>query len=379
MEEENKPDWMQEIEKLLVDKPHWKDYLKNPSSGSFFADELPKNLRAKELSKEGTNERRIWELIGLYYRANSRWYDAIAIYMSMYKHMLNYQINTSQRVHKGMPLVWLADCFLNLGYFSKKFLMLTLVEDAIGSKGMIDPLQTGVYFRLTLFFGLSDNDINFYATKIYRLHEKFPIETMFPEWVLQEIDQDWLVEVPNQNEMSYYISNEIYISKLMSTLGDKSGKSLERLAEYLISCIPGLKTFRRTLTPSTDYDVVCSIQGPNIDFRSELGRYFLVECKDIRAPVNFSILAKFCRVLDSVKAHFGIIFSPNGISGEGKNKFAEREQFKVFQDRGLAIVIINKNDMEYVAKGGNFIALLKRKYEEVRLDLSKDRERVNND
>lgn len=372
MEENKKPDWLIKLEGLLESKPEWMKLLSNPSGAAIFEKEFPKELSAKELSKPDTPERQIWELVGLFYRAKSQWHDAIAIYMSMYKHMLNYQTETGQRVHKGMPLVWLADCFNLLGYrsISKKYLMLTLVEDAIESEGTIDPSRTGVYFRLTLIFGLSDYDINSYATRIFDIYSENSTESRFPEWILQELDQDWLVEVPDQNEISYYTANEIYIGTLMSKLGDNSGKALERLAEYILSCIPGWKTFRRMVTQSTDYDVVCSIQGPNLDFRSELGRYFLVECKDISKPVDFSILAKFCRVLDSVKAHFGIIFSPNGISGEGKNKYAEREQFKVFQDRGLAIIVINRSDLNYVAKGGNFIALLKRKYEKIRLDLS---------
>lgn len=374
MEESKKPDWLIELEELLASTPEWLKLLSDPSGAAIFVKELPVKLSAEELSKPNTRERRIWELIGLYYRAKSQWHDAIAIYMSMYKHMLNYQIRTNQRIHKGMPLVWLADCFNFLGFksLSKRYLMLTLVEDAITEKGKVDPLKTGVYFRLTWIFGLSDYDLKRYASNIFDIYTENVIESRFPEWVLQEIDQDWCVEVPNQYEITYYFANDIYIYHLHSKLGDKSGKNLERLADYVLSCVPGFRTVRRMMTQSTDYDVVCSIQGPNIDFRSELGRYFLVECKDISKPVDFSVLAKFCRVLDSVKAHFGIIFSPNSITGEGKNKYAEREQFKVFQDRGLAIIVIDKDDLTYVEKGGNLIALLKRKYEKIRLDLSKE-------
>ncbi len=192
---------------------------------------------------------------------------------------------------------------------------------------------------------------------------------MFPEWILQELDQDWIVEVPNPNEASYYVANEIFIKHLIEKLGEPSGKVLEKLAEYLLSCMPGCRTSRRCRSESTDYDVVCSLQGPDIDFRSELGRYFVVECKDWKAPVNFSSFAKFCRVLDSVKCRFGIIFSKHGLTGEDRNSDAEREQLKVFQDRGMVIIIVDQEDMDYVSTGGNFIALLRNKYEKIRLDL----------
>jgi hypothetical protein len=54
--------------------------------------------------------------------------------------------------------------------------------------------------------------------------------------------------------------------------------------------------------------------GMDVDFRSELGRYFVCECKDWKGPADFASMAKFCRVLDSTKSRFGILFSKNGIS-----------------------------------------------------------------
>src|SRR3990170_8960739 len=105
--------------------------------------------------------------------------------------------------------------------------------------------------------------------------------------------------------------------------------------------MPGCRTLRRAKSRSTEYDIVCSIDGLEVDFRSELGRYFVCECKDWDKPADFSTMAKFCRVLDSVKSRSGILFSKKGISGEGKTKDAEREQLKVFQDRGMVIVVVD--------------------------------------
>jgi len=79
--------------------------------------------------------------------------------------------------------------------------------------------------------------------------------------------------------------------------------------------------------------------------------------------------AKFCRVLDSVKCRFGILFSSEGISGTGKSEDAAREQLKVYQDREMVVVVVTRDDLERVAAGGNFITMLRSKYEQVRLDL----------
>ena len=64
---------------------------------------------------------------------------------------------------------------------------------------------------------------------------------------------------------------------------------------------------RRKRSWSTDYDIVCSMEGFEVDFRSELG-YFVCECKDWNQPADFSVMAKFCRVLDSTKSRFGVLF-----------------------------------------------------------------------
>ena len=111
------------------------------------------------------------------------------------------------------------------------------------------------------------------------------------------------------------------------------------------------------------------MDGFELDFRSEFGRYFVCECKDWESPADFTTMAKFCRVLDSIKARFGILFSRSGISGAGTARFAEREQLKVYQDRGVVIVVLNLSDLQAVAKGVNLITLLRRQYETVRLDL----------
>jgi hypothetical protein len=136
-----------------------------------------------------------------------------------------------------------------------------------------------------------------------------------------------------------------------------------------MSCMPGCRTRRRERSGSTDYDIVCAMEGVEVDFRSELGRYFVCECKDWASPASFTVMAKFCRVLDSIKSRFGILFSKSGISGVGDTQFAEREQLKVFQDRGVVIVVLSLADLQEVASGANLIAMLRSRYEKVRLDL----------
>lgn len=369
---DQEPEWLKELRRLA---PHeWVEVLPTPHAAAILTTLLPENLPADQVAQHGSNERRIWELIGLYYRANGRWHDAIAIYRAMYEHFLRLQLDTGDRVHKGMPLVWIADCYLALVNLplSKRYMMLTLIEDAITSKGDVDPVATGSYFRLAWRHGLPDVELKRYSVDAFEVWKENRADSLFPEYVLQELDKKWIIEVPSPNDMGLYDANTLYISNLLGQLGDRTGKKLERLADYVLSCIPGCRTAIRQRSFSTDYDIVCAIEGPEVDFRADFGRYFICECKDWKKPADFTAFAKFARVLDSIKAKFGIIFSREGITGEGSTENAEREQLKVFQDRGMVVVVIDKDDLQFLANSGNFVSLLRGKYEKVRLDLRKE-------
>jgi hypothetical protein len=125
----------------------------------------------------------------------------------------------------------------------------------------------------------------------------------------------------------------------------------------------------RTRSESTDYDIVCASEGLVYDFRSELGRYFLCECKDWEKPADVTTVIKFAGVLRSAKCRFGILFSKNGISGESEARYAQRELLKIFQQDDLTIVVFSQTDLLRVSRGANFFSDLRNKYEHVRLDL----------
>jgi hypothetical protein len=231
------------------------------------------------------------------------------------------------------------------------------------------PTRQGAYFRLVWGHGLRDSEFRRYAREFWQNRSAAPETALFPEALLQRVDDRWLTEIPAPGEASFFLANEAYVRRLLTRLGDRQGETLELLAEYLLSCMPGCRTKRRQRSGSTDYDIVCAMEGPDVDFRSELGRYFVCECKDWSKPADFTTMAKFCRVLDSTKAKFGVLFSRMGVSGQGSTAFAQREQLKVFQDRGVVIVVLDRGDLESVASGVNLISLVRQRYEAVRLDL----------
>lgn len=321
-------------------------------------------------------EQRVWELCGLMYLNSNRFHEALPIFEALYLQMIRWQLQTGNWTHKGMPLVWMMDCHVRMNHpaIAKRYAMLTLIEDAIGGHGIVKADTTGIYFRLVwavgLPFDLPEAELRRYSEEAARIHAAGGMDAYFPEWILSELDQHWMLEVPSVEEISFYRANPLYIEHLMKALGEGTGVALERLAQYLLSVIPGGRAYRRLQSGSTDYDVVCALEGPLLDFRSELGRYFVCECKDWKEPANFPAIAKFCRVLDAAKCRFGILFSQRGITGQARARDAELELIKVYQDRGLVIVVLDEADLKALARGANLIAMLRTAYEKVRLNLT---------
>lgn len=338
-------------------------------SASRLLELLPTKYSPSALATEAGA--RAWELVGLWFLNTGRAHEALALFSRLYKQMMAGQ--DSARINKGLPLVWLSECYHRLGcpVLAKRYLMLTLCEDALRENGTVSPNTTGAYFRLVWRQGLSDSELKRYAKSFFDLAQANQAEAKFPEALLQRVDDRWQTEAPSAGEFGRYVVSPAYVRYLIDSLGDGSGNALECLAEYLMACMPGCRTKRRQRSRSTDYDIVCSMEGLDVDFRSELGRYFVCECKDWKDPADFTVMAKFCRVLDSTKSKFGVLFSKTGISGSSKTEFAAREQLKVFQDRGVVIVVVDLSDLETVAAGGNLIQLLRDKYEAVRLDLTR--------
>jgi hypothetical protein len=343
------------------------EVLKDRDSASRLLQLLPEKYEPQAVLKDGGA--RVWELAALWFLNTNRVHEALGLFWRLYQQMTVGQ--SSGWSHKGMPLVWISDCYARLGFVvhAKRYLMLTLVEDALRERGVVTPNTSGVYFRLVWRQGLADLELRRYALRFQELAQEMPEQAKFPEALLHRVDDRWLTEAPAPPELGSYVVSPAYVQHLIEGLGDRSGQVLEHLAEYLMSAMPGCRTKRRQRSGSTDYDLVCSMEGFDVDFRSELGRYFVCECKDWSSPADFTVMAKFCRVLDSTKSKFGVLFSREGISGVNDSAFAAREQLKVFQDRGIVIVVVDRNDLVAVASRANLIQLLREKYEAVRLDL----------
>lgn len=270
-----------------------------------------------------------------------------------------------------MPLVWMSDCYAGVGYtiISRRYLMLTLVEDALRESGAVSPDTTGTYFRLVWGGGLSDAGLKRYAREIYQLCQSNQEAAFYPEWVLQELDQHWITQVPAPQEAGVFAANPRYIRYLLSCLGEPSGKILELLADYLLSCMPGCRTTRRqrsgslTMISCVQWKVLKSISDPSLVVTSSVS--VKIGTRQPTSP-RWRSSAGFWTPSNPA---LGYSSQSSGSLEKERRKDAELEQLKVFQDRGMVIVVVSHKDLTQLAEGGSFISLLRTQYERVRLNL----------
>ena len=204
--------------------------LEEHDGAAHLAETLPKNFAPIDIATPSERQR-AWELCGLYFLNLYRFHEALPIFSALYDQMLVHQESTGTYVHKGMPLVYISDCHARLDHpvLAKRYLMLTACEDAIRGEGKIAP-TTGVYPRMVWTYGFSHQEVNRYASEIWDFFRQHPEEALFPEWILQEIDQEWMTDYPSPREAASFDANLRYTHWLLNKLGTGEGKYLERLA-----------------------------------------------------------------------------------------------------------------------------------------------------
>jgi hypothetical protein len=330
--------------------------------------------------------RNIWESVILFYRYNeNRYFQAINVAKELYYTMIEYEEEKEEYISKGMPLVWIRDNYIMLEspFSAKKYMMLTLIEDAIRDskekgKAYLNTNQGGSYFRLSFYHGMSDNEINRYVKEIFNIYLRNEKESkvFYPDWFLLQLSNEWMIEYPAIKEHMYYEINREYLSFLIEeSKKDERGKIFEELSAYLLSGIPGFRTKHNLRTDTFQIDILCENNRSQIDPISELGLFIPCECKnETEKSVSLGSVAKFHSLLESTKCKAGIVFSINGLSGEKneEEKFAAKELIKIYQRSGITILNITMVDIELVQKGENFISILKKKYKELRFDYTKN-------
>src|SRR4051812_41944427 len=107
-------------------------FLEERDAAAQFLVHLPKTYPPAAIAQQSVAQR-AWELVGLYLLNHNRPHEGIAVFAALYRQMLEAQRILGRWIHKAMPLVWISDSYRQLDFpvLSKRYLMLTLCDDAI--------------------------------------------------------------------------------------------------------------------------------------------------------------------------------------------------------------------------------------------------------
>ncbi len=150
----------------------------------------------------------------------------------------------------------------------------------------------------------------------------------------------------------------------------EKGKSLERLAKLLFEGMPFLSCkYSNLRTASAEIDLVFLYKGfQETTIFDELGRYFLVECKNWKDPVGAKDVRDFVGKIQKSRVQLGVLVAPQGVTGAWDSVDALHEIRQAYYQHGLFVVVIAEEHLKSVENGKNFYELLEYGVESIRFD-----------
>ncbi len=298
------------------------------------------------------------------------------------------QKRSQKRMYREIIALWLGLHHLNLGNESRAFrwLLHTQADDIFaGGNGGAGRDRLGTVFGFTPSAFTEFNDI----TKQFRnlIDQDWSQSYGFAEHAVREfIEQNtsFSTEIANIDRefpiSKAYFATLVELYRAENSDKNKKGQSLETLASYLMSllpgCIPRRNLFDEDLVGETDILVHNLSPKPHL-VTELLGRDFLIECKNTEQGVGVSDVGYFLYRMRLCHVKFGIIFSKTGITGSGtQNEMAARALIRrAFHEDGNLCVIIDDTDLVELENNihPSFWMMLLRKIEEFRFGRSRTR------
>jgi hypothetical protein len=168
--------------------------------------------------------------------------------------------------------------------------------------------------------------------------------------------------------------NRVHSGKAVKGKETEKGKTLEDLAFYLLTLLPGCvpRCNVRDEDRASEADIVVRnlIQVANLTAEL-LGRYFLVECKNWEEPIGSPEVGYFLYRMRLTHARFGIIFSRGGISGGEDETFARALIRRAFHEDGNVCVVVDDKDLGKLQGKDAFWWMLLEKIESLRFGTPK--------
>lgn len=152
---------------------------------------------------------------------------------------------------------------------------------------------------------------------------------------------------------------------------EEKKRSLEGLAAEVFSAHASIHCkYRNLRTRSSELDIVCGLlPGTDIAFLRELGRFFIVECKNWQKPAGAKEIRDFLGKLRKCRVHVGVYFSRRGITGQEHGTDALREIHAAFDQDGTYILVVTGQDLQGLDSPSAMMELLEARTDALRFDI----------
>lgn len=262
------------------------------------------------------------------------------------------QHSRKNRIYRALLAQTIAEIHLELGERGQasRWMLTAFADDVLGGNASGDCSEI-----LRLVLGFSSTQLENAATVARKCLEgaergNWRTPCSYAEEVIRRIYED----TADYGISRHLISNtefpvcRIYLGVLLEQMrraktNREKGRSLEELAVYLVSLLPGCVTLGRVLREDQVFetDIVCRNMSDSGSAALDLfGRSYLVECKNWRNKVDVQHLGYFLFRVRLTHCHFGLLFSPKGISGNSsKNAASKLLDLAFHQDKTTCVVV----------------------------------------
>jgi len=165
---------------------------------------------------------------------------------------------------------------------------------------------------------------------------------------------------PKENLLKKF---DTYLRNALKAETNKGKKeSLEGLAEILIGMIEGLEVIKKNANTETEeIDLLVKNESP-LPFWMRLPNPFLVECKNWSKPIGAKEIRDFKGKMDEIS--FRVMIAINGITGRDERD-AAKGVIRDARKQKNHIVVLDKEDLEDIAKGMHPAEKINAKYYEL--------------
>lgn len=190
---------------------------------------------------------------------------------------------------------------------------------------------------------------------------------MSDELILAHVTSEVAVQAPApdvsslpQRAFSLTEYRAMYSAALNDSTSSEKGKALERLAEYIFLCVPGLHLRARNLRTLTE-EIDLAFGNDGVGFWREIGSPFIVECRNLISPVDAKMIRDFKGKMQTKALRTGFVVTTKRLTRDARN-----EQRQALSD-GRAIVSIEGEHLERIANGEDLKGIIEERFYTCRL------------